>query len=61
MTKLIGKKVIITTKGSMEYDQWGIVKFFDGDSYHIAIANSSSITQIFDRDEFRVPRNQKYQ
>lgn len=57
MATIIGKRVLITTNDSDEYDQWGIVKLFDGDSYHIAIANSSTTSKVFDRNEFRVIRD----
>ena len=54
-SKLIGKEVIITTRDSWAFDQWGIVKMFDGEYYHIAIYNGDPCL-IFTRDEFRVPR-----
>lgn len=54
--KLIGKKVIITNKDSWAFDQWGTVKMFDGEYYHIAIYNDPDTVLIFTRDEFRVPR-----
>lgn len=58
-SKLIGKKVIITAKDSWAFDQWGAVKMFDGDYYHIAIYNDpEGPVLIFTRDEFRVPRAQ---
>ena len=58
-TKLIGKKVIITTKDSWAYDEWGIVRMFDGEYYHISIAGTDDMDLIFTRDEFRVPREKR--
>lgn len=54
-SKLIGKKVYITNEEHWAYGEWGIIRYFDGDSYHIAIANGDE-ELIFDRDEFKVPR-----
>ena len=53
---LIGREVIITTRDSWAFDQWGTVRMFDGEYYHIAIYNDPVTTLIFTRDEFRVPR-----
>lgn len=55
-SKLIGKKVYITDPESIYYGEWGIVDFFDGDTYHIRIANGYDSVPIFNRDQFRVPR-----
>lgn len=59
MSKLIGKIVFIINKGSSYYDEWGIIKSYDDGLYHIAIADGFN-ELVFNRDEFRVPRNQKY-
>lgn len=53
---LIGREVIITTRDSWAFDQWGIVKMFDGEYYHVAIYNDPNTALVFTRDEFRVPR-----
>ena len=55
---LIGKFVTITNRQSWAYDQWGIVKYFDGTYYHIALYNGTE-TLVFERNEFRVRRNTK--
>lgn len=55
-TKLIGKKVFITDKESIYFDEWGIIDHFDGELYHIKIANGSSAVPVFDRWQFRIPR-----
>ena len=55
-SKLIGKKVYITDRESIYFDEWGIVDYFDGDCYHIKIANGSNSVPIFDRNQFKVPR-----
>ena len=54
--KLIGKRVVIKNKDSIYYGEWGIVKYFDGECYHIAIADDRKNLVIFDRDEFIVRR-----
>lgn len=58
-SNLIGKRAIITDKDSIYFDEWGIIDHFDGDVYHIKIANGSSSVPVFDRDQFRVPREKK--
>ena len=55
-TNLIGKYVIITDKESIYHGEWGIIDFFDGECYHIKIANGSDSVPMFDRDQFRIPR-----
>lgn len=52
--KLIGKMVYITDEESFYYGEWGIVADYDGDVYHIRIANGSDVLPIFDRKQFRV-------
>ena len=54
-SKLVGRQVTITAKDSWAYGEWGIVKMFDGEYYHIAPWNDS-VELVFTRDEFRVPR-----
>lgn len=55
-SKLIGKKVYITDKESIFFDEWGIVDYFDGEYYGVRIANGSDSVPVFDRDQFKVPR-----
>lgn len=57
-SNLIGKRVYITDRESIYFDEWGIVKHFDGELYFVAIANDKHNTPVFDRNQFRVPRNQ---
>lgn len=54
--KLIGKYVTITARESWAYGEWGTVKMFDGEYYHIAPWNDDRVELIFTRDEFRVRR-----
>lgn len=54
---LIGKRVIITDKSSWAYGEWGIVKFFDGEYFHIAPWNDENSQLIFERRDFKVTRN----
>lgn len=58
--KLIGKRVYITDKNSIYYQDWGIIKALNGDSFAVAIANGDDKHSypIFDRDQFQIPRNQ---
>lgn len=58
-SKLIGRKVFITDPDSIYHGEWGIVDFFDGECYHIKIANGSDSIPIFDRDQFKVSRIRK--
>jgi hypothetical protein len=58
-SKLIGKVAFITDNESIYFNEWGRIIDFDGEVYYIAIANSKDSSNIFDRDQFRVPRNQK--
>jgi len=52
---LIGKKVEIKKNiDSIFAGDWGIIRLFDGEDYHIAIADNSLETQIFSRHEFIV-------
>ena len=52
----IGKKCYITDKNSIYYAEWGIIKDFDGEYYHIAIANGKGCLVVFKRNEIRIPR-----
>ena len=56
-SKLIGLKAHITDKDSQYYGEWGTITHFDGDCYHIAIANGTNSVPMFDRNQFRVKRN----
>lgn len=56
----IGKKCYITDKESIFANEWGIIKDFDGEYYHVAIANGTSSLPIFKRNEIRIPRKQDY-
>jgi len=58
-TKLIGKRVVITDRESIYFREWGIIAHFDGELYHIKIANGNDGTPAFDRDQFRVRRDQQ--
>jgi hypothetical protein len=56
--KNIGKKCYIKVKTSICYGEWGIIKHFDGECYHVAIANGKTSFPIFDRDQIKIPRKQ---
>lgn len=55
--KYIGKYVTITNKDSMYCGEWGRIVHYDGEYYHVAIANDSKNSVIFDRDEFKISRS----
>ena len=38
--------------------EWGIIQYYDGECYHIAIAGDTSSLPVFLRNEFRIVRNQ---
>jgi hypothetical protein len=59
MNNNIGKKCYIKNKDSEYFGEWGIIKSFDGDFYHVAIANGTDSLPIFDRSEIQIPRRQK--
>lgn len=40
--------------------EWGIVKLYDGEYYHVALWNGSS-TLIFDRDELELAKRSMYE
>lgn len=54
----IGKGCYITAKESFYHDEWGIIKHFDGEYYHIAIRNDQNCCPIFTRNEIRIPKKQ---
>lgn len=51
----IGAKVYIKSPDSWCNGEWGIIKYFDGDYYHVAIANGDDCP-IFDRKELKVAK-----
>jgi len=63
-SKLIGKIIHITNKDNIYYNQYGIITYFDGDLYHIALwcidldtAKNYYSNIVLDRTEFKVKRN----
>jgi hypothetical protein len=59
--KLIGKLAEITYKESVYKGHWGFIRDWDGEAFHISGGSISSdlgeITPIFNREDFKVPRN----
>ena len=53
---LIGKKVFITDSDSSYYNEWGIIKDYDGDYFYVAIAEGTDSIPIFSRDQFTVKK-----
>lgn len=54
----IGTKVFIKSPGHFENGGWGIVKYFDGDDYHVAMYGGDDSQLLFSRSELVVPRDQ---
>jgi hypothetical protein len=54
---MIGKKCYITDKESIYYGEWGIIRDFDGEYYHVAIADGGNSYPVFTRNEIRIPRD----
>lgn len=54
----IGKLCYIKNKESIYFEEWGVIKHFDGELYHVAIANGCESMAAFDRSEIHIPRNQ---
>lgn len=59
MTNLIGKEAKIIAKDSWCYGEYGIIKHFDGEYYHIAVTGDDSMQCVFTRNEFKVRREKK--
>jgi hypothetical protein len=56
MTKLVEKEAKITNKDSWWFEQYGIIKGFDGEYYHIAMTGNDDCVCTFERSEFKVRR-----
>ena len=56
-SKLIGKVAVIIDRESVYHGEWGIISHYDGELYHVKIANGGDSVPVFDRDQFRVPRS----
>jgi hypothetical protein len=52
--------VFINSPYSWEHKNWGIVKGFDGDEYHVAMNNGVE-QLVFSRRELRVPKTRTAQ
>ena len=52
--KLIDKKVIITDRESMYYKDWGTIIAYDGDYFHVAIADGDDTVPVFERNQFKI-------
>jgi hypothetical protein len=52
-----GTFVLVNSPDSWEHKNWGIVKGFDGEDYHVAI-NDGNEQLVFSRTELRIPKNQ---
>lgn len=57
MANHIGKRCYITDKESVYHGEWGIIKDFDGEYFHVAIAGGKNLV-IFKRNEIRIPNRQ---
>lgn len=52
---LVGKTVYIKTGWCS--GQWGVVKLFDGEYYHVSPWGDDSVALVFYRNEIRVPKS----
>lgn len=52
---LIGKEATIKT--GIHKGDWGIIKFYDGEYYHIAIFGDKNDCPVFTRDEIKIKRD----
>jgi hypothetical protein len=58
-SKLINRRVYITDQKSIYFNEWGIVKDYDGELYYIAIANGTDSIPVFTRDQFQISYKQE--
>ena len=49
----VGTKVYIKSPSSWHDGEWGVVRYFDGEEYHVAIANGDDCP-VFERRELKV-------
>jgi hypothetical protein len=54
--KNVGKMCYVKDRNSIYFNEWGIIKDFDGDWYHVSMLNDKNLIVIFDRNEIRIPR-----
>ena len=54
----VGTKVFIKSPDHFENGGWGVVKYFDGDDYHVAMYGGEDNQLLFSRNELIVPRDQ---
>lgn len=54
--ELIGKTV--TIKCGMYKGEWGVIKYYDGEHFHVALWNGTS-QLVFGRDEFTLQKAKK--
>ena len=57
-SRMIGKVAFVTDTESIYRGEWGIIDHYDGECYHLKIANGSGAMPMFDRDQLYVPRQQ---
>lgn len=58
VSRMIGKVAYVTDPESIYHGEWGIIDHYDGECYHLKIANGSGSMPMFDRDQLYVPRQQ---
>ena len=56
---MLGKVAYVTDKESIYCGEWGIIEYYDGECYHLKIANGSGAMPMFNRDQLWVPRQQR--
>jgi hypothetical protein len=54
---MIGKLVVITDESSPWIDNWGFIRHWDGEVFHVSGGSiPHDCYPIFDRDQLRLPR-----
>lgn len=58
-SRMISKRAYVTDKESIYFGEWGTIAHYDGECYHLKIANGSGSMPMFNRDQLWVPRQQQ--
>lgn len=56
-TKEIPIGTIVDIKSGFHRGDWGVVKLYDGEYYHVAMFGDPDDCPIFDRDELKVRKS----
>lgn len=56
-SKEIPTDTIVDIKSGFHKGDWGVVKLYDGECYHVAMFGDPDDCPIFDRDELKVRKS----